>query len=284
MQVQDAYRTACQRLRTSRQDEAERKAKLILAWLLDCRPAELVLHGQRQLSAAQVRRLTQILTGLEAGQPLQYLLQSVEFMGLSLTIGPGVLIPRPDTEIIAEAAIRLVQDRSAPLIADLGTGSGALAVSLAHYLPEATVYAVDLEPQAVVQARRNAARLGVNCNFLEGDLTKPLQATGRQFDLIISNPPYISVAEMAELPAEVRCEPTLALYGGEDGLDYYRRLARECLPLLREDGWLVLEHGWQQQQAVADLLTDTSWLVTERLHDYGQRPRGIVAQKNRIMS
>lgn len=276
-QLFQAVRTA---LTAAGLTEAERQAKLLLAFILACKPAELICHWQQPLSTKDVVRVQQLCDRLIAGEPLQYLLAETEFMGLPLKLTPDVLIPRPDTEISAEKAIMLLQNQPAPLIADIGTGSGALALSLLHYLPTAHAWAVDISASALQVAAQNAQTLQLQdrCSFLLGDLCAPLNSLGLELDLIISNPPYISAAEMAKLPANVQKEPTLALAGGTDGLDYYRRLAFEAKPLLKKTGWLVLEHGYDQQAVVSELLVAAGWQVCECLADYGGRPRVVVAQ------
>lgn len=279
MQVLDALHYVRERLEQAGQEEAQRKAKLMLAFVVGCPPADLVRHWRYRLDEGWLMVLDSMTAKLIAGQPLQYLLGEAEFMGLPFKVGPGALIPRADTEIIAERAIALLKVHSAPLIADIGVGSGAIAVSLAYHLPQAQVYGVDISPAALRYAEQNAQlnQVEARCHFYEGDLLTPLAALNLRFDLIISNPPYVTRAEMEQLPAEVRQEPQLALDGGADGLDYYRRLAVEAAPLLQPGGYLLLEHGWQQQEQLATLLTAAGWQVTERLNDYGGRPRGIVA-------
>ncbi|MCL2496943.1 MAG: peptide chain release factor N(5)-glutamine methyltransferase [Clostridiales bacterium] len=255
--------------------EAEREANLLAAYLADVPPGQLALHLE---AAVEEARLDSLLAQRLTGRPLQYVLGEAGFMGLGFQVGPDVLIPRADTEIIAEKAMALAQGLPAPLIADIGAGCGALAVSLAYHLPQAQAHAVDISPAALIYAEKNARLNGVaaRCHFYPGDLVAPLMARGLRFDIIVSNPPYISRAEMENLPAEVKWEPFMALCGGEDGLDFYRRLAQEAAPLLKPQGWLLLEHGWQQQEHVAAILKRAGWQIKERLNDYGGRARGLL--------
>ncbi|MCL1905390.1 MAG: peptide chain release factor N(5)-glutamine methyltransferase [Clostridiales bacterium] len=255
---------------------AEHEARLICAHLCAVEPGQLALFLERAVDEELMARL---LKRRIAGEPLQYVLGEAGFMGLDFAVGPGVLIPRADTEVLVEKAISLLKEAAAPLIADIGAGSGAITVSLAHYLPRAVVYGVDISPKALFWANKNARAHGLSgrCRFCEGDMLAPLAALDLRFDLIISNPPYVTAAEMDSLPPEVRQEPASALYGGEDGLTFYRRLAREAGLLLRPGGCLLLEHGWQQQNQVAELLQNNGWQVTEYLSDYGGRARGILA-------
>lgn len=209
-------------------------------------------------------------------EPLHYLLGEKEFMSLSLKVSPAVLIPRWDTEVLAEEAIRLMKPLARPRLLDLGTGSGAIAVSLAYYLPAAEVVAVDLSAEALGIARENAHRLGVasRIDFREGDLFAPLQAE-ECFDLIVSNPPYLTAEEMRALLPDVRQEPALALAGGEDGLDYYRCIAQKAKNHLAPTGHLLLEIGWQQGAAVTALLAGQGLSPVRILRDLEGRERVV---------
>jgi release factor glutamine methyltransferase len=256
--------------------EAEREARLICAYLCGTEPGQLALHLEQNIDET---RLDHVLNRRLTGEPVHYVLGEAGFMGLDFALGPGALIPRADTEVLVERAISLLKDAEAPLIADIGAGCGAIALSLAHYLPRSTLHGVDISPAALCWANKNALAHGLarRCHFYQGDLLAPLAALHLRFDLIISNPPYVSRAEMAQLPPDVRQEPALALDGGPDGLDFYRRLARQAGPLLKPGGCLLLEHGWRQQEQVADLLRQAGWQIRELWRDYGGRARGIVA-------
>ena len=276
MLVRLALLKARERLQASDILEAEREAQLICAHLCGVEPGQLALYLEQNIDEA---RLDQLLKRRAAKEPLQYVLGEAGFMSLNFAVGPGVLIPRADTEALVERAIVLLQNVKAPLIADIGAGCGAIGLSLAHYLPLAAVHGVDISSTALMWAKKNALALGLGerCLFYEGDLLAPLTALKLRFDLIISNPPYIGAAEMAVLPMEVRQEPNLALAGGPDGLDFYRRLAQEAGSMLKPNGRLLLEHGWQQQRQVATILKQAGWQVIERLSDYAGRDRGLLA-------
>ena len=281
MTVQKLLQLIRTTLQTANQPEADRKAKLLLAFILGCQPSELIKYWQQPLTENNLQLSRQFCDRLIKGEPLHYILGETEFMGLAFKVTPAVLIPRPDSEICAEKAISLLKNQPAPLfIADIGTGSGALALSLLFYLPQAQAWAVDISELALNIARQNAQALNLQerCTFLWGDLCAPLSALNLKLDLIISNPPYVSAAEMAELPPDVQQEPALALAGGADGLDYYRRLAIEAKPLIKPNGWLVLEHGYNQQAEICHILEAAGWRISECLADYGNRPRVVVAQ------
>ncbi len=189
-------------------------------------------------------------------EPLQYLLGDAVFLGALFRGGPGVLIPRPETEMIAGEGIRLLRERSGahnvPTVLDLCCGSGCLGISVRRAVPEARVTLTDLSPEALKAAEENAAALEAECEILQGDLFAPV--AGRRFDLILSNPPYIPSEACDSLQPEVMREPRSALDGGADGLDFYRRIAAEAPLHLFRPGYLVLEIGYGEAEAVADLL------------------------------
>ncbi len=227
-------------------------------WLLDgalgLSGLQLQLERDRSVPAEHRDRALALLTRRADGEPLQYLLGTQEFCGLDFEVGPAVLIPRPETELLVREVRAMTGREAAPLIADIGTGSGCIAVAVAHALPEATVYATDLSVDALDVARRNASRHVVTerVRFWEGDLLSPLAGLGLEGRLtaVVSNPPYIPTGDLPGLQREVRREPRLALDGGPDGLTYYRRLLREAAPYLAPGGTLVLEVGQGQAESV----------------------------------
>src|ERR1700761_1466434 len=226
--------------------------------------AWLMLHGDDEADATTEAEYTSLVARRAAGEPIQYILGSTEFFGLPFSVGPGVLIPRPETEHLVEEVIRLAREiRVEPLrIADIGTGSGIIAVALGDALPQAQIEAVDLSPQALHIARENAVRNHVaeRIRFHEGDLLDPL--AGEHFHIIASNPPYIPVSDHDSLAIEVReHEPHTALFAGEDGLAVYRCLIPAAREYLQPGGWLVLEIGYGQRDAIEAML---------RSHGYGE--------------
>ena len=218
-----------------------------------------------------------------AGEPIQYITGSSEFFGLPFSVGPGVLIPRPETEHLVEEVLRLAGlfENDAPSIADVGTGSGIIAVALAHALPKAHIAAVDLSPQALLIARENAQRNQVagRIEFFEGDLLAPLM--GRRFSIIASNPPYVPTADLASLAVEVReHEPHGALFAGEDGLDVYKRLVPAAREYLLPGGWLVMEIGYAQQSTIEAMLLSNGYSDAHCVPDYQGIPRVVAGQKS----
>jgi release factor glutamine methyltransferase len=218
-------------------------------------------------------------------EPLQYVLGTQEFCGLDFQVTPDVLIPRPETELLVEVVRQKCADISEALIADIGTGSGCVAIALARALPEATLYATDCSPQALALAQENAKRHGVQnrVTFLTGNLLDPIQLLGLQghLDAIVSNPPYISDANLATLQPEIRLfEPRLALDGGNDGLVFHRRLVREAANFLKSDGLLAIEVGQGQARHVSGLAQDgENYYNVQTFLDMASIERVISARK-----
>ncbi len=257
--------------------EAQREAGLIIAYLLGLSsPAAIPLY-QGGLKAGDKRRLEEIISRRLKGEPLQYILGEAEFMSLPFKINCHTLIPRGDTECIVEEALRLFKDKTPVEAGDICCGSGAIAVSLAYYAPAFKIWAVDISNQALKIAAENAClnKVAGQINFLGGDLLKPLE--GRRLDIIIANPPYIPREEIPALQKEIIYEPALALDGGEDGLDFYRRLAKESPKNLKEKGYLLLEIGSNQKEEICSILKEQGFIIEKIIKDLGQRDRGILA-------
>jgi len=217
------------------------------------------------------------------GEPLQYITGVAEFFGLPFRVAPGVLIPRPETEHLVEEVIRLarLQVREKLRIADIGTGSGAITVALAHALTAAKLTATDFSAQALSIAQENARSNHVSerIEFVQGDLLAPL--IGQTFAIIASNPPYIPDSDLESLSVEVReYEPHSALFAGEDGLAVYRRLIPDAYDLLLPGGWLVLEIGFGQQESIQALLEENRYTEIHFIADYQGIPRVAVGRKN----
>ena len=222
-------------------------------------------------AAAALRGLAERRFG---GEPIQYIVGETEFYGLDFEVNRDVLIPRPETEHLVEKSIALATGFARPNILDVGTGSGAIAIKLAHELPSAEIVATDIASSALAVARRNAARHGVaeRVKFVEGDLLDPVAS--RQFDLIVSNPPYVPHTDRDSLTIEVRdFEPALALFAGADGLAIYRRLVPDAFGALVPGGFLLLEIGCGQQAAIEKLLAGAGFKDIEFTADLQGIPR-----------
>jgi release factor glutamine methyltransferase len=264
-------------------DSARRNIEELLAHLLKLPRLQLYLNFQRQLTETELDTLRALVKRRGQREPLQHILGSASFCGLDLAVNRHALIPRPETELLAERAWQyLLALQTAPSAAlDFGTGTGCLAIALAVKAPVATVHALDLSREALLLAGQNAAthQVADRVQFHCGDGFAALPA-GLGFDLIVSNPPYVPSAELASLQPEVRdFDPPAALDGGPDGLDYYRRLAREAAAWLKPGGKIMLELGDGQAGAVREIYGAQNWIVEAVEEDYSRRPRIFVGRK-----
>jgi release factor glutamine methyltransferase len=240
----------------------------------------LIAHSADQLTESQIRRFRALVDRRRTGEPFQYITGHQEFYKLDFEVKPGVLIPRPETEIIVEAALEVTRDNPSPLIADIGTGSGCIVISLLHELPGARALATDLSLSALDLARRNAQRHGVldRLELIHADIF-PAQSH-KEFSLITSNPPYIAEAEMSALQREVRdFEPATALVSGRDGLDHIRALLREAPRHLSAGGYLIFEIGFGQRDLVAKLIDAEVWNLFQVRNDLQDIARTFLLQK-----
>lgn len=221
-----------------------REVELLLSTLLSCRRIDLYVEPERLVSSDQERLFREQLTRRARREPIQYITGQVEFCGLSLSVRPGVFIPRPETELIVEMA-RTIQPPSQRIL-DLCTGSGALAIALAKQFPHSEVIATDIDETALEVASANAERHGAlsQIHFVQGDLFAPLRAKSDRFDLIVCNPPYIPERDRPTLQPEVRdYEPARALFAPEEGTEFYRRILGEAPSFLKQEGYLLFELG-----------------------------------------
>lgn len=268
-------------------ESARLQAELLVAHVLALPRMQVYLNFERVLTATEEDRLRQLVIRRGDREPLQHILGTTSFCGLELVVNRQVLIPRPETELLAEQGWSYLNARARdglePTALDFGTGSGCLAIALAVHCPTAQITALDISGEALEIARVNAARHGVaeRIRFRQGDGLAAV-AGGPGFDLIVANPPYIPTAEIDTLQPEVRQhDPRTALDGGPDGLDFYRQLAGGAQPLLNPAGKLMSEFGDGQEQALAELLAKENWIVEAIIQDYTQRPRLSIARKNR---
>lgn len=258
-------------------EEAREEAQLLLAKVYQKEVWHLLLDLQESLAESVWQEYVCFVKKRSSFFPLHYLLEEKEFMSLSFKVSPAVLIPRWDTETLVEEALKLLREKENLRILDLGTGSGVIAVSLAYYLPDASVVATDISAQAIEVARENAETLAVaeKIQFLLGNLFAPLPP-GEKFDIIVSNPPYLDAEEMQSLPPDIRQEPAIALAGGQDGLVYYRGIAAKARDYLVPGGNLLLEIGWQQAVSVVEILQNYGWGPLRIVRDLGGRDRVVV--------
>lgn len=230
------------------------EVQCLLQHVLCVQRAYLLAHPEQMLSESQQREFDTLLASRLRGEPIAHLLGEREFFGLNLMVTPATLIPRPDTELIVELALKRIPQAQTCRVLDMGTGSGAIALAIAKNKPNAEVVAVDASQDALAVAIENARRLGIaNVNFLQSDWFSALN--DQRFDIIISNPPYIASGDSHLSQGDLRFEPLSALASGLDGLDDIRRIISAAPHHLTSDGWLLLEHGYDQAGSVRDLLT-----------------------------
>ena len=256
-------------------DQARRDAELLLLHHLNISRAQLLANPGRELTEAEESAYWQSIQRRATAEPIQYITGQQEFYGLNLHVTPAVLIPRPETEHLVEAVLNRLPHNQPLTIADIGTGSGAIAIALAIHLPQAHITALDISPEALAVATANAETHHVanRIHLLQSDL---LSATSDTFDAIVSNPPYVPDHE--PLHPQVRDhEPPTALFAGPEGLNIYRRLIPQAHAALKPNGLLALEIGHGQREAIAELLTD--WHEVTFVDDLQQIPRVALAHK-----
>ncbi len=253
-------------------------AQLLVGAVLQQPRSWLLAHDRDPLPLDAAERISALLQRRAAGEPAAYLLGHKEFFGLTLAVNPEVLVPRPDTETLVNWALEVLAKSSTtdapPRVLDLGTGSGAIALAVAHTHPAAQVTAVDASEGALRTARLNGERLGLSVRWRLGSWFEAV--AGERFDLVLSNPPYIAEHD-PHLP-DLRFEPRSALTAGADGLDDLRTIIQQAPAHLNPGGWLLLEHGWDQAEAVAQLLHDRGFLGVDHRHDLGGHARCTGAQ------
>mgnify|MGYP003304140983 CR=1 FL=1 len=240
-------------LKSNQIESPKLKARLLLQYVLNKKREQLILYDNEQITVAQEKAYIQNIEKLIKGIPLQHITNSQEFMKMNFFVNSDVLIPRPDTEILVEEVIKLGKEKRNPSILDLCTGSGAIAVSIAKYLPNAKVYASDISKKALEMAKTNARNNEVEdkIEFINSDLFEKIEG---KFDIIVSNPPYIRTEVIKTLDEEVQKEPMLALDGGKDGLDFYRKIVEEAYSHLKFDSYLCFEIGYDQKEEVTEIV------------------------------
>lgn len=247
-------------------------AQVLLAFVLGRNRAWLIAHGNDVLDTADAGTFAALARRRRDGEPVAYLTGQREFFGLSLAVDSSVLIPRPETETLVECALRKLAPQQPSRVLDLGTGTGAIALAIAHERPHARVVAVDRSEAALAIARENARRLALTVEFVHGDWFYAVPA-GDPYDLIASNPPYVAAGDPHLDEGDVRFEPVAALVAGTDGLDALRTIIAAAGSHLSRGGWLVVEHGHDQATAVRDLLARAGFSDLERHRDLSGIPR-----------
>jgi release factor glutamine methyltransferase len=259
-------------------ERAHRDAELLLLHAARLERAALLVRWEEGLDEPGAARYSAHLERRLAGEPMQYILGETEFYGLPFRVTPDVLIPRPETEHTVEKVLDFAARFPNPRIVDIGTGSGAIAVALAHKLPQAVFTAIDISAPALAVAAENAKRNGVAIRFLEGDLLAPV--AGERFDLVVSNPPYVPESDRETISVEVRDhEPGVALFAGCDGMDVYRRLIPSAFAALAPGGFVAMEIGFGQAEAIGGMLAGSGFCEIEFIPDLQGIPRVACGQK-----
>jgi len=257
------------------------EAELVLTNLLNCDRLSLYLNKDTNLNSDKSALLSSILKRRALGEPVQYILGKAEFMGLEFKVDKRALIPRPETEIMVEAAIEKLNlsGIASPRILDLGTGSGCIAIAIARLMPAADVWATDISASALQLARENAGLNKVKVKFARSDIFSAAELKNEKFDLIISNPPYIAEGDFHSLAKEISFEPQLALKAGRDGLNFYRRIISEAGVYLKENGLLIFEVGINQACFVKEMLEKKGFKQVSLSRDYNNIERIVTAKK-----
>ena len=280
MKLNELRKSLTEQLRPVSADDAAFEADCLIADALGCRNAQLPLTPEREIDEMTEQALDKKAERRLAGEPLQYILGEWEFYGLPFFVGKGVLIPRPETEQLVDLVLENLKDKKNPVVLDLCAGSGCIGITIGKKRPDATVSMLEVSDDAVSYQKRNIKRnLVNNAHVIQGDLFTAFPFVSSPFDAIVSNPPYIRTAELAALPREVKQEPAMALDGGEDGLKFYRAIAADYAPLLAEDGFLAVEIGEEQGNAVAEIFR-RSFSQVEVFKDYSGLDRMVLAGKH----
>ena len=267
--IEKALSEATARLGSS-SESARLDAELLLARAIDMPRSFLFAHPEDTLDDGALQRLAQSLDRRISGEPMAYITGIKEFWSMELTVSPATLVPRPETELLVDIALRDIPRKAEWQVLDLGTGSGAIALAIARERSLCQVTAVDISADALAVARENANQHTIgNVDFVEGDWTEPVAE--RKFRIIVSNPPYVSSGDAAL--DTLSAEPLSALAAGEDGLDAISRIARDCPAIIEDDGVLVLEHGAEQRDQVAEILLSYGWQRIQCYDDYSGLPR-----------
>lgn len=275
MKIKEALYACINNLKENNIDEAHSKARRLLDFTLNVPKEYLITNNEKELSKQDFEYYKNYITRLINGEPIQYIIGKQEFMGIEFNVNKDVLIPQPDTEILVEETIKIAKEYNKPKVLDLCTGSGAIAVSIKKYVPEAEVFASDISIKALQLAKIN--NIDNNINFIESNLFENIN---NEFDIIVSNPPYIRTEEIKSLSKEVQNEPLIALDGGQDGLDFYRDIIKQAHNYLKSNGKLCLEIGDEQKDAITQILkSNFNYTNIKYYKDLQGNDRVIIVEK-----
>lgn len=284
MKIKEALKKANQILIQNNIDEVFLKSRILLAHILNVEKEYLIIHDDEVLLSLQENEFFEKVNKLCSGVPIQYLTNSQEFMGFNFYVDKNVLIPQPDTEILVENVISIIKNlqkscQKEITVLDLCTGSGIIGVCLKKHLQNVNVLSSDISSNALEIAKKNANLQNVKIDFIKSDLFENID---EKFDVIVSNPPYIKTDKINELSKEVKNEPRLALDGGQDGLDFYRRIIKESTNFFRKTGYLALEIGYDQKEAVENLFKNFKYKEIKIFKDLSDIERVIIGKYENI--
>lgn len=279
MNIEEILKKEINNLKQNNIENSTLKAKILLANILNVKKEYLLIHSEEEIKQEDKIKYENCIKELIKGKPLQYITNKQEFMGLDFYVDENVLIPQPDTEILVEKAIEIAETTQKNKILDMCTGSGCIAISLAKKINNAQIIAVDISNNALNVANKNAINNNVEnkIKFINSNMFNNIE---EKFDIIVSNPPYIETETINKLGIEVQNEPHLALDGGIDGLKFYKIIANNAFKYLNENGYLLLEIGYNQQNSVTQLLQDIGkYKNIETVKDLGGNYRVVIARK-----
>lgn len=279
MNIEEILKKEINNLKQNNIENSTLKVKILLANILNVKKEYLLIHSEEEVKQEDKIKYENNINELIKGKPLQYITNKQEFMGLNFYVDENVLIPQPDTEILVEKAIEIAETTQKNKILDMCTGSGCIAISLAKNINNAQIIATDISNNALNVANKNAINHNVEnkIKFINSDMFNNIE---EKFDIIVSNPPYIETVKINKLEIEVQNEPHLALDGGIDGLKFYKIIANNAFKYLNENGYLLLEIGYNQQESVTQLLQDTGkYKNIETIKDLGGNYRVVIARK-----
>ena len=279
MTISELAKLGSQKLRNSDKENSDFDARCLLEFALNLNPTQYLLNRSEEVDSVCTEKFLSLVERRSNGEPLQYILGKWEFMGLPFYVGEGVLIPRPETEMLVEYALDFLKDKINPVVIDLCSGSGCIAISVAKHLPNAKVYAVEKSDLAFPYLKKN---IWLNCVFnvsaVHGDIFDRTLLSDIKPDLILSNPPYIRSPEIASLQSEVRNEPSMALDGGEDGLIFYREIANGWIDRLGTGGAIAVECAEDQTEDIIRMFSEKTQYA-EAFNDLSGLPRTVTAIK-----
>ena len=276
MNIEEAIDFRKQELKKENIEDEVLKTRLLLCNILNKGKEYLIINSKLALTQNQETSFLEGIKKLKNGYPIQYITNKQFFRDCEFYVNENVLIPQPDTEILVEECLKLAENMNIPNILDLCTGSGAIAISIAKKV-KANIFATDISKQAIENEEKNAKLNNVNVKFILGDLFENIE-NKNFFDIIVSNPPYIETNTIKQLSREVQNEPILALDGGEDGLNFYKKIAKEAKIYLNKEGYLALEIGYNQKEKVCKILENENFSIVLTVKDFSENDRVVIAK------